>query len=60
MAENKILKCNCESKFQDQEYGQGNRLFNLRDQKKHPGEAVCTVCGNKTSMGMIKQVVAKK
>lgn len=44
-----VMKCSCESKFQDETYGKGNRLFNLRDQKKHPGEASCTVCGTKTS-----------
>lgn len=58
MADNKIAKCNCASEFQDEQYGKGNRLFNLRDQKKHPGEATCTVCGNKISVG-IKQTVKK-
>lgn len=47
MAETTVMKCTCESEFQDKTYGKGNRLFNMRDSKKHPGEAYCTVCGNK-------------
>lgn len=43
----KIAKCDCKSEFQDQLYGKGMRLFNLRDQKKHPHEGKCTVCGTK-------------
>ena len=49
MAEVTIMKCTCKSDFQDKTYGKGNRLFNMRDSKKHPGEATCTVCGSKTS-----------
>lgn len=47
MANTKVMKCSCQSEFQDKEYGKGNRLFNLRDDKKHAGEATCTVCGSK-------------
>ena len=49
MALTKVLPCSCQSEFQDKTYGKGMRLFNLRDDKKHPGEAFCTVCGNKIS-----------
>ena len=49
MAATKVMRCTCESEFQDKEYGKGMRLFNLRDDKKHAGEAFCTVCGNKIS-----------
>lgn len=45
MSATKIIKCNCHSTFQDQQYGPSMRVHNLRDQKKHPGEAFCTVCG---------------
>ena len=49
MAATKVMKCTCKSDFQDKEYGKGMRLFNLRDDKKHAGEATCTVCGAKVS-----------
>ena len=47
MAATIIKKCNCESKFQDERYGKGMRLMNLRDSSKHKNEAICTVCGTK-------------
>lgn len=50
MAVTKVAKCNCEHKFQDETYGKGMRLFNLRDQQKHKGEATCTVCGTKKNI----------
>lgn len=49
MAEAKVFPCTCENKFQDKIYGNGKRLFNIRDDKKHAGEATCTVCGSKIS-----------
>ncbi len=49
MAATKVMQCSCKSDFQDELYGKGMRLFNLRDEKKHPGEATCTVCGAKKS-----------
>ena len=49
MAATKVMQCSCKSDFQDNLYGKGMRLFNLRDEKKHPGEATCTVCGTKKS-----------
>ena len=54
MAETKVFPCTCESKFQDKEYGRGRRLFNLRDNNKHAGEATCTVCGSKISNALKK------
>ena len=47
MAATIVRKCNCESKFQDERYGKGMRLMNLKDPGKHKNEAVCTVCGTK-------------
>jgi len=40
-----IKPCNCVSKFQDKQYGNGNRLHNYA--KNHPkgGGWRCTVCG---------------
>lgn len=35
------MSCNCESKFQDQTYGKGNRLHNISADNK---KAFCTVC----------------
>lgn len=37
----KVLKCNCESKFQDEKYGKGKRVHN----KSVKGYR-CTVCAN--------------
>lgn len=37
-----VKKCTCESDFQDQVYGKGNRLFNL---KEGSTKGHCTVCG---------------
>ena len=50
MAATKILRCTCKSEFQDNTYGSQMRVFNLRDQQKHKGEAICTVCGTKKSL----------
>ena len=48
-----IKKCiaggseNCESKYQDEKYGKGNRVHNeRRDKTKAPR---CTVCGRENS-----------
>lgn len=37
-----IKKCTCESKFQDEMYGKGNRVVNLREGST---KGRCTVCG---------------
>ena len=39
-----MKQCNCESKFQDELYGKGVRVYNLREGKAN-GKATCTVCG---------------
>lgn len=36
-----ILGCGCKHKYQDQTYGPGQKVFNLRDKA---GKWVCTVC----------------
>lgn len=55
MATTKVMQCTCNSEFQDKTYGKGMRLFNLRDEKKHPNEATCTVCGAKKNIGSTKK-----
>jgi len=37
----KILPCTCQSEYQDQRYGKGNRVHNPRKEKTY----ACTVCG---------------
>lgn len=39
-----MKQCNCESKFQDELYGKGMRVYNVREGKGN-GKARCTVCG---------------
>lgn len=39
-----MKQCNCESKFQDELYGKGMRVYNIREGKGN-GKARCTVCG---------------
>lgn len=40
-----IKSCNCKHKFQDKEYGQGNRVFNPKEKiKDKTQEYRCTVC----------------
>jgi len=44
----KIHPCNCDNKFQDKEYGQGNRVHNYCNNpvSKEPMKGLrCTVCG---------------
>lgn len=36
----KALKCSCEHKYQDERYGKGKRLHNM----KSNGNWTCTVC----------------
>jgi len=40
MAETKIIKCNCDSEYQDKKYGKGMRVGN----KTMKNVARCTVC----------------
>ena len=44
MAETKIMKCTCESKFQDSRYGKGNRVHNQTQNRSGRGNWRCTVC----------------
>ena len=44
----KVMKCYCESKFQDKEYGKGNRVYN---ETAKDGNCKCTVCGKTQSGG---------
>lgn len=37
----KMIKCNCENKFQDEKYGKQIRVANETEK----GSAKCTVCG---------------
>jgi len=48
METSKLLRCGCESEFQDKEYGKGIRLHTVvtRPEKKS-WRYTCTVCGGK-------------
>jgi hypothetical protein len=50
---NKIMRCFCESEFQDGEYGHGNRLFSLT---KKVNTWRCTVCGKELTSGSAEKV----
>ena len=47
MSGTKVIKCKCDSTFQDKEYGKGNRLGNVNEKED---SAVCTVCGSKVNL----------
>ena len=49
-----IKKCvhNCESKFQDEKYGHGNRVMNARTNGNSPR---CTNCGKDQPTGPVKK-----
>lgn len=40
----KIANCSCKNNFQDERYGKGKRVFNLREGNKTGSEYKCTVC----------------
>jgi hypothetical protein len=44
----KIIKCDCKSEFQDEQYGKGNRLHNIGG--KFGEKAFCTVCSPRKPM----------
>lgn len=47
MAECKLMKCKCQSAFQDELYGKNIRVFNPAGKGSGQGDSyVCTVCGN--------------
>lgn len=39
-----IKPCNCQHSWQDEKYGNGNRVHNLRQGKTDKREVRCTVC----------------
>lgn len=41
-----ILPCNCKHKFQDEEYGKGNRVHNLKEKDHKKTGWKCTVCSD--------------
>lgn len=55
MAEAKIMKCTCESAFQDEAYGKGMRVWTPCGKGKDQGSKYrCTVCGA-TSDGTVSK-----
>lgn len=46
-----IVKCSCEHSYQDEKYGRGNRVANLRCGEKAKNEGICTVCGKAVTIG---------
>jgi hypothetical protein len=55
MAENtKVLRCSCQHDYQDETYGVGLRVHNL----KMNGQYACTVCG--TIRGAAQTIDEKK
>lgn len=55
MAEAKVLKCKCQSEFQDSLYGKNNRLFNPTGKGSSQGDGYrCTVCGAVTGSARVK------
>ena len=49
----KILRCNCESEFQDATYGKNMRVFNEMGKEGKDGYR-CTVCGKEIKEGAKK------
>lgn len=47
-----VLKCSCENKFQDKEYGKGYRVHNYMGNSKSQQYKLvkCTVCGTVKSI----------
>jgi len=51
----KIMKCSCKSEFQDQQYGEGMRVFNQMG-KDHKDSYRCTICGKEVcTSGAVKK-----
>jgi hypothetical protein len=48
----KIMRCFCESEFQDNEYGHGNRLFSLT---KKVNTWRCSICGKEHTSGTVEK-----
>lgn len=53
-----IKGCDCKSAFQDEEYGEGRRVFNIGADKLNP-RITCTVCG-KAAKSSAMQVMEEK
>jgi hypothetical protein len=55
MNKTKIVKCTCEHKFQDKEYGKGMRATtpNNKAQAEKRFVVRCTVCGREHSLGSV-------
>lgn len=50
MARVEVTKCDCQSKYQDEKYGKGNRLHNVKgDGQGKPNGLRCTICGKEKS-----------
>jgi len=49
----KVMKCSCESKFQDSKYGKNNRVHTVGGSSQMNNTYTCTVCGNKANSGRI-------
>lgn len=39
-----ILKCSCKHEYQDEKYGKGNRVHNIRENASSNEKYRCTVC----------------
>lgn len=50
-----ILACSCAYPYQDESYGQGNRVFNLCKPKVAEIWVRCTVCGQEKVIGSKKK-----
>ena len=56
MTECKIIKWKCQSIYQDEIYGKGNRLWNPAGKGSDQGSKYrCTVCGNTTGFNATKK-----
>ena len=53
---NMIIKCACESEFQDSKYGKGNRVHN----ETMKGAYRCTICGQTKQVGATEKKKKEK
>ena len=51
-----IIKCACESEFQDSKYGKGNRVHN----ETMKGAYRCTICGQTKQVGATEKKKKEK
>ena len=58
MENTKILKCKCESQFQDETYGKGMRVHNIH--QKEGKKASCTVCEGSAKMAKRNNALNRK